>query len=188
MFIKGENIDIEFLDHINLIEGKSTHIGDSGEYKSFLYETLSEYYENGKIQSDKNLHFFNKIRSASNINFTSEDCIILDEANYVPALLNDLLELIRNTKAYLIIIGRLYLKQLEYSVSAIYSVEYKNERFSLNRTFLPSTNDRSYNVIATEDSTCSNILRDIARGKEVSRSVLFNSINCAKRINIFGGN
>lgn len=84
MFIRGDIVDIEFVKHINVIDGSSCDAGDSGIGKTFMFDSLNEAYENRKLTSDKNLHFFSSIRTANNLQFTENDCIILDEANYAP--------------------------------------------------------------------------------------------------------
>ena len=155
MFIRGEIVDIEFTKHINVIDGSSCDAGDSGIGKTFMFDSLNEAYENRKLTSDKNLHFFSSIRTANNLQFTENDCIILDEANYAPNELDQILQMVRQSLCYLIVIGRLYIKQLEYAVDSIYTVVYDQDHdvFTLQHTFEPSDNHTIFNTVATEDST-----------------------------------
>ena len=93
------------------------------------------------------------MRGLSSHLLNKNSCLILDEANYEPRELDSLLQLVRNTGCYLIIIGRMFIKQLEYSVDAVWQVRYDNKKFILEHTFKPSKNDRSYDTVTCEDST-----------------------------------
>lgn len=58
MFIKGSIINVEFLNHVNVIGGDALGIENSGILKTYLFKSLMEAYENYSLVTDKNLHFF----------------------------------------------------------------------------------------------------------------------------------
>lgn len=191
MFIKGSIIDVEFLNHVNVIGGDVLGIENSGILKTYLFKSLMEAYENYSLVTDKNLHFFDSIRSLHGLTFTSNDCIIIDEFNYAPSELNYLLSIVRDTKCYLVVIGRLFVKQLEYSVDAVYSVSYeeKTNFFKLEHVFKPSCRGTTDLVgIATEDSrSIANVYSDALDSDVVpvyGRSNFFNAYKIFKDTDI----
>lgn len=150
--LKGDLIDFKSEFHINVVEGDVDHLGDSATYKTFLFNSLISAYENRQLDSNCELFFDTTMRGVSSHLLTENSCLILDEANYEPKELDRLLQLVRQTGCYLIIIGRIFIKQLEYSVDALWQVVYSNGRFRLEQMLKPTRNDRSYDTIACEDS------------------------------------
>lgn len=151
--IEGDIIKFKSEFHINIVDSPIEQLGNSATYKTFLFSSLSSAYENRQIESNCQLFFDSTMREISSRLLTKSCCLILDEANYEPKELDKLLQLVRQTGCYLILIGRLYVKQLEYSVDAIWQVKYDGERFSLDHLLKPTKNDRVYDVVACEDST-----------------------------------
>lgn len=129
--ISGDIINFKSEFHINIIESPVNKLGDSCTYKTFLFSSLSSAYENRQLESNCELFFDTTMRGVSSHLLTNNCCLILDEANYEPKELDKLLQLVRQTGCYLIIIGRLFIKQLEYSVDAMWQVEYNGEKFNL---------------------------------------------------------
>lgn len=151
--LKGDIIDFKSEFHINVIEGSINRLSDSATYKTFLFSSLSSAYENRQISSNCELFFDLTMRGVSSHLLTSNSCLILDEANYEPRELDKLLQLVRQTGCYLIMIGRMYIKQLEYSVDAMWHVVYDGKRFRLEQLLKPNANDKTYSTVACEDST-----------------------------------
>lgn len=142
---------LELYHHVNIICGND--IFASGEKKSYFYDHLLTARNNKKLKSNKLLVFLQSPMDYVSINFTEDTCLILDEANFSPQDLDNLFKTVRTESAFIIVIGRLFVKQLECSVDAIYSVNY-TDTFSIERVFKNSNRVQpKIDRILNEDST-----------------------------------
>lgn len=143
-----------FDDHVNVIGSKDGLIFDSGTRKSFLFEMLKEQQVLKKLKSNCSIRFADSPYVLAGISLKGNDCIVIDEANFAPKEFDQLFQQVREANAYLIVIGRMYIKQLEYSVDAIYQFSYENGIFEIERAF-HNVNSHKENIklITCEDST-----------------------------------
>ncbi|MDD7332930.1 MAG: hypothetical protein PUG70_00885 [Lachnospiraceae bacterium] len=152
--IKCEVLDFSFEDHISIIGNSDGLLFDSGTYKSFLYQSLYDQQKLNKLESNCNVHFIDSPYVLSGIELKSSDCIVIDEANFAPEGLNELMQSVRKGNAYLIAIGRIYVKQFEYSVDSIYTFEMKNGMFAMHKYFENAIVQKNIcDVVVCEDSS-----------------------------------
>lgn len=133
--IKCDAFEFSSENHINILGAEDGLIYDSGTHKSHLMAILGEYQTEGALESNCVIHLADSPFIMANLDFHSNDCIIIDEWNYAPGQINDLLQRVRAANAYLIFIGRMNVRQLEYSVDAIYTFEYVDGRFPVKKYF-----------------------------------------------------
>lgn len=119
----------------------------SGTHKTHLFKLLEDQQRLGRLHSNKKVHFVETLESFNTLNvlLTSDDCLIADELNFSASGLDLLFQKVRDANAYLIAIGRIYIKQFEYSVDAIYQIERDGNRFVLKRAFHHDTS-RCYTI------------------------------------------
>lgn len=152
--IWSDLLAFESSEHVIIWNGADNLALNSGTHKSHLFTLMEAQWNDKLLHATKNLVFMNHIQYAKNLVFNAEDCLILDEANYSPADLNNIFQKIRAANAYMIVIGRLLIKQLEYSVGAIYEFEYCKSNVLFRQVFTPvNTNSNRNDLIACEDST-----------------------------------
>ena len=152
--IKCDILECAFVEHINIIGSYDGLIYDSGTCKSFLFESLRDQQIQHKLKSNCNIRFVDSPYTLSGLQLNQSDCIVIDEANFAPEEIDQLLHAIRQVNAYFIVIGRLFVKQLEYSVDAIWQMRYTNDVFELSKAFdNVQSCDKYCNIIACEDST-----------------------------------
>ena len=125
----------ESCDHINILGARQGLIFDSGSRKTFLFRSLQSQQNLGRMQSNGKVRLVDSPYTLSGIRFTSKDCVIIDELNFAPREIDALLMAVRKANAYLIVIGRILIKQLEYSVDAIYTFSYDSGKFYVERYF-----------------------------------------------------
>lgn len=144
----------ESSDHINVLGCEHGLIFDSGTRKTFLFRSLQSRQNMGRLQSNGRVRLVDSPYTLSGIRLTAEDCVIIDELNFAPREIDGLLAAVREANAYLIVIGRILIKQLEYSVDAIYTFSYASGRFHVEPYF-SNTSRQSYcaDAVVCEDST-----------------------------------
>lgn len=146
--------------HVIVWNGKDNLAFDSGTGKTFLFRELLGLDSQHRLYSNKHLIMSDDVRVLSTMSYTSDDCVIIDEANLKPHHLYDLFCKIRDANAYIIVMGRLLIAQLEYAVNSIYEFELDVDReFSiinhvyLNEAFQNSTRKSVQNdIVVCEDS------------------------------------
>lgn len=140
--IKSAVFNFSSENHINILGSTDGLSFESGTHKSHLFTTLRSNYINGLVESDKNMIFITDITEVRRLKLDQNDCVIIDEVNYAPSSLEYLLQCVRDSNAYVIVIGRMYVKQLQCSVDAIYALKYENGCFSVDTVFknVKSTN------------------------------------------------
>lgn len=141
-------------EHVILWSGKDNLALNSGTHKSHLFAIMEAKLLDKQMFASKNLILLNDVTNAHNLKFSDEDCLILDEANYSPSKLDIIFRKIRDANAYMIVIGRLFIKQLEYSVGAIYEFEYNAQHIEFRAVFSQTHKGCSrHDLIVCEDST-----------------------------------
>lgn len=166
--IKTDFQTYRFYHHVNVIVGSGVDAYDSGVGKSYLFNELKRQMIEGHLMSNVEVCLIDSpnlfgVEALNNI--TNNTCVILDEANFAPGWLNNMLERVRSAKAYVIVIGRLLMKQLEYSVDAIYEVDRRN--LELTRKFTSKdTNTVIFDAVVTEDSASVAFLYELLIYKE----------------------
>lgn len=128
---------------------------DSATYKSYLYKHLVLLQSDNALHSNANIILEDRPKNAVGLTITSNDCLIIDELNYAPNDLNTILKKVKAANAYLIAIGRLFVKQFECSVDAIYSFRFcENEMgVEFKRTFSNvAQTSKCANLVTCEDS------------------------------------
>lgn len=150
--IKGTGIDFRFDHHVNLIGGAD--FLDSGNGKTRLYEHMLKLFNNGLLYANKTLVFMPTIESAKIISLDSSICLILDEVTFSPEQLNELFMIIKNSDSNVIVVSRLFVKQFECSVDAIYRLSCNSQgNFILDRYFKNGLGNKRTDVIVCEDAT-----------------------------------
>ena len=140
-------------DHVIILGAEDGLVFDSGTHKSHFITELIRYRNNRKIVSNCVLIIEDTVDNLIGFEFTEKHCIVIDEANFAPHDLEDLFERIRAANAYLMIVGRICIKQLECSVDAIYLLKYHGGNFYTRRLFSNvSQIDRTPDQIACEDN------------------------------------
>ena len=129
--IDCEILHAEFPDKVNVITGENSIGNSSGRGKTFLFSRLKELWERREVECNKRLVLLENVAMIRDMAIDDDRCFILDEANFAPKDLEYLLWLAQTTGGSLIVIGRMYVKQLTYSVDAIYGLKYDGERFEL---------------------------------------------------------
>lgn len=126
-----------FTEHVNIIGGVESVGYDSGTHKSHFYSLLEDQQRLKRLKSNKKIHFVNSLESFNSLDITlsSDHCIIADELNFDPNGLDKLFRKVRAGNAFLIAIGRMYIKQFEYSVDAIWKLERDMNKFNISRVF-----------------------------------------------------
>ena len=150
--IRCENVLLEFCNHVNVLGGDTYTVFNSATKKSFLFNTLVMNRNNNKLQSNCTIALLDSPMEFETTKIDSDTCIILDEANFAPSILDKMFQVIRENNAYVVIIGRLLVRQFEYAVDAIYSIKYESGCFSNYRVFNNAAFKRVSSVF-TEDST-----------------------------------
>lgn len=141
-------------DHIMVFGCENGLIYDSATRKSFLFTLLKNEQNLGKLESNCRVRLIDSPYTLAGIRLSAEDCIIIDELNFAPREVNSLLDEVRSANAYLIVIGRILIKQLEYSVDAIYTFHYADGRFTMKPYFQNSESQPfQAGIAACEDST-----------------------------------
>ena len=150
--------------HVIVWNGKDNLAFDSGTGKTFLFRELLGLDSQHRLYSNKHLIMSDDVRVLSTMSYTSDDCVIIDEANLKPHHLYDLFCKIRDANAYIIVMGRLLIAQLEYAVNSIYEFELDVDReFSiinhvyLNEAFQNSTRKSVQNDIPDDESLIRNL-------------------------------
>lgn len=151
--IKGGNVDLTFYHHVNIVAGSKGLGLDSGENKSYLFSVLEEYQNNGLLETNVELVLLSSVESAKNIKITPDTCILIDEANFAPKHLEWLFNEIKASNAYLIVLGRLNVKSLEYSTDAIYKLNFIEGQFTISQFFQNKCVEKCIDNYYTEDST-----------------------------------
>lgn len=153
--IKCDLCELQLDSHITLLGNQNGLSFDSSTYKTYLFNLLHTQQRAKKLYSNKILRFVDDPYVLHGLQFTENDCIIIDEFNYAPSELNDLLLQIRAANAWLIVIGRLFIKQLEYSVDSIISFEIDDSNhITFSKYFKSSTqSDFKSDIVTCEDST-----------------------------------
>ena len=145
----------EARDHLIIWGAKDGLCFDSATNKSRLFKEIAAEQEEGTVKCNLNLILSDRAVNASHLQLTDNDCLLVDELNYSPRALNIVLENARKANAYLIVIGRMLIKQFEYSVDDIYGFEF-NESYdavTFERIFTScNKTDRHANIVACEDS------------------------------------
>ena len=137
--IKCENVLLEFYNHVNVLGGDKYTIFNSATKKSYLFDTLVMNRDNDKLESSCTVALLDSPMEFKTTKIDCNTCLILDEANFAPSVLDEMFQAIREANAYVIVIGRLLVKQFEYAVDAIYSIKYENGCFSNYRVFSNSS-------------------------------------------------
>lgn len=154
--INCDILNFTFSDHISIIGGTDDVGFQSGTHKTHLFKLLEDQQRLGRMHSNKKVHFIETLESFNTLNvlLTSDDCLIADELNFSASGLDLLFQKVRDANAYLIAIGRIYIKQFEYSVDAIYQIERDGNRFALKRAFQNVNSQLSeINHVICEDSS-----------------------------------
>lgn len=146
--------NFESHDHINVLGCEQGLVFDSATHKTFLFRSLQSQQNLGHLSANCTVRLVDSPYTLSGINFTSEDCVIIDELNFAPREIDALLASIKKAQAYLIVIGRILIQQLEYSVDAIYAFTYDAGKFHVNKYF-SNVSQQSYiaKTVVCEDST-----------------------------------
>lgn len=139
-----------FQHHLNIIG--SERFFDSGNGKTRLYLLLQSLLRDRDLKSNKNIIFIDSIESIRAMSFTENDCIIIDEFNYAPQYLDDLYQRLHSSNSNAILIGRLLVKQLMYSIDSIYSLEFVDNIPVLSKCFINSAGHEISTKIFTEDN------------------------------------
>lgn len=129
-----------FTKHVNVIGGTDGMGFNSGTCKTYFYRRLVEEQLLGRIVTSNKIFLAQSPYAWSGIQLSSNYCVIIDEANFAPRELINLFEAVRKANAYLVVIGRMHVKQLVYSVDSIFKL---NDDFSLSQVF--TTFDRDVN-------------------------------------------
>lgn len=152
--IECEIFNFESHDHVNVLGCEQGLVFDSATRKTFLFRSLQSQQNLGHLRANCTVRLVDSPYTLSGISFTSEDCVIIDELNFAPREIDALLASIKRAHAYLIVIGRILINQLEYSVDAIYAFAYDSGKFHVNRYFsnVPQQSCLAEAIIC-EDST-----------------------------------
>lgn len=152
--IKCDLFSFECAEHV-IIWGGADHLAlNSGTHKSHLFTLMNMWWQDGQLESTKNLVFLDRVELAQNMMFRSDDCLILDEVNYRPAEIDYIFQKVRAANAYMIMIGRLLVKQLEYSVGDVYEFEFNPSSVTFHPVFQPlQSSAAEADIILCEDST-----------------------------------
>lgn len=127
-----------FQHHVNIVGGNSDDFLDSGQHKTHVYSLLYNANVIGNLESNKKLVFIDNVQNVEFLTLDSETCVVIDEANFKPNHIDLLLIKVRDVNAYLIVFGRLLIKQLECSVDGLYvinddlSISLKTEKPGFN--------------------------------------------------------
>lgn len=146
-----------FKHHVNVIGGYHDNGSDSGTYKTVFFKRLIDEYTNKHLICNKTLLFISNITDLNAISFSSDLCIICDEMNLSPKFLEDIYKKILESNGYLITIGRLLPKGVQFDIDAVYCLDSFNEPFTLNQVFQYGNLSNNPDVYVTEDD-------DIAAG------------------------
>lgn len=151
--IKCPCLNHMFNRHVNVIGGRGDVGFNSGSDKTKLFCELSGYHANKLLECNKKIYFLSNLEIIEQLSLSPEICLVVDEANTSAQNLELLFEKVYQSEAYLILIGRLFVKQAEYSVDAIFSIEGKNP-YLLKPLFveLPKKYYEEPDTIITEDS------------------------------------
>lgn len=149
--IKVDTQIYRFYHHVNIIGGPGAEALDSGVRKSYFFSELERLATEKNLESNMPLWLIDRASLVGDVSIiTSNMCVIMDEANFSPNDINRIFERVREVNAYLITIGRLFIKQIEYSVDAVYEV---NMDLQLVKKFVNKTsNSVVFDVATTEDS------------------------------------
>jgi len=147
-------LSYEFGHHINVIGGYRSAGEKSGVYKTMLYSMLEDANINGQVVSNMPLVFLNNITVLSQLQVTPDVCYLIDEVNFSPNNFNNFFAKLRHVNGFAIIIGRMRIKQIDYSVDAIYSLDSAVPPFNLSKVFVRMSTFRSIenDLYVTEDS------------------------------------
>ncbi len=151
--IKSSNVDLVFDHHVNIVVGDKGLGLNSGENKSYLFSVLEECKNNELLETNVNLILLSSTESVRDIKITSTSCILIDEANFAPKQLEWLFNEVKKFNVYLIVLGRLNVKSLEYSVDAVYKLKLNEGRFTLRQFFKNDCIKKNIDGYYTEDST-----------------------------------
>lgn len=153
--IESDLFSFESEDHLVVWGANNGLCFDSATYKSYLFKQLVMLQNSDGLSSNLNLILEDRPKNAAGLTITEKDCLIIDELNYAPGDLNVILEKVRNANAHLIAIGRMFIKQFEYSVDAVYSFAFtgKERTVRFEKTFrnVPQAFECP-GVVACEDS------------------------------------
>lgn len=121
-----------FDKHVNLICGVDGISFNSGTYKTYFFSSLENEQRLGTIKTDNWLSLISDPYVLADVKVTPNHCVIIDEANFAPKQLMELLSSLQKDNAYVAIITRLSVKQLVVPVDAIYKL---NTDFGLEPVF-----------------------------------------------------
>lgn len=166
--IASDAFDFECGEHVIILGNMDGLIFDSGTYKSFLFATLVHAQNSNRLKSNCRVRLVDSPYTLADVALNSADCVIIDELNFAPNEVNLLLDTVRRANAYLIVIGRIFIKQLEYSVDAIFTFRYSENKFTVRQYFLNSHSQPFHaDIAACEDSTSVAGVYSRALGDEV---------------------
>lgn len=140
-----------FKHHVNIVGGTKKFCFDSGTNKTRFYDMLLGLYDAGKLESNKKLVFIDHANQVGAIDISTDSCIILDEVNFAPSGYDNLFEKVKEKNAYLITIGRMFVKQLVCSVDALYRLKLEEGKFSVEPLFSNSCDSKVSTDIFCED-------------------------------------
>ncbi len=152
--ISSDVLEYEFQHHINVIGGYKSTGEKSGVYKTALYAVLEAANINSRLKSNIPLVFLDNTTVLPQIHVTNEVCYIIDELNFSPNNFNDFFGKLKKVNGFAIVIGRMKIKQINYSVDAIYVLDNTIPPFKLSKAFV-NINKHAYidnDIYITEDS------------------------------------
>lgn len=151
--IKSDILTYTFPHHVNVIGGFQNLGTDSCKYKTALFTQLRDADGQGNVVSNLKLVFIDNADLLSELSVSSDRCYILDEVNLTPKYFDAFFQKLREVSGYAIFIGRLRLKQLDYSVGAIYVLKTETPPFEISPAFIGgATAAENFDGIFTEDS------------------------------------
>lgn len=152
--ISSNVLKYEFEHHINVIGGYKSTGEKSGVYKTALYTMLEDANANGQLVSNMPLVFLDNVTILSQIQVVNTVCYLIDELNFSPNNFNDFFSRLVKVNGFAIVIGRMKIKQINYSVDAIYTLDSPVPPFKLSKAFVtisrPGSIDNDFYI--TEDS------------------------------------
>lgn len=152
--IESDIVTFSFEHHVNVIGGFKDVGLKSGSYKTALFVDLLNAWREGKIVSSHELVFLDDSINLNAIEIDSHYCYIIDELNFAPYSFEKFFEKIGKANGYAIVIGRLFIKQINYEVSAVYTLTKKTAPYELEPIFevLNAKKGSVWEQLITEDS------------------------------------
>lgn len=181
--IKCDICTLQLKNHVTLLGSEDGVVFDSATHKTHLFKLLQQQQTSKRLVCTKNVRFVSDPYVLHDLTLSSSDCIIIDEFNYAPSEFSDLLLEVRRANAWLVVIGRLFIKQLEYSVDSILVFHMdESNHVTFNEYFQNAERlDLAPDIVACEDSTMVAAIYSTVLETNVepasSRSSFFKTIN-----------